>query len=191
MTFWRTFHSINEDLAFVFGFSLNVLLLIIIKRVEVKSMKKYNILLLQCCCVDMLQVVSSFVVKPVIVIHEKSLYYLSNGILRPIGGPVEMLGIITWTISVFFCINSMPVTYVFRYRTVCLNATISKTFYISSLIMAFLSASTFGIIQWKFHYLHNKNMTYLAENNFGWLMADDEGKVKAASVCFAVSFTQF
>ena len=188
MTFWRTFHAVNETIAFVFGFGLNILLLIVIHRVKIKAMQKYNILLLQCCCVDILQVITSFIVKPILVIHSKSLYYLSNGFLRSIGGDIEMLGICLWTTSVFFCINSMPVTYVFRYRTVCLNATISKTFYISSLIMAFLSASTFGMIQWKFHYLDNKNMTYLAENNFGWLMADDEGKVKAASVTFVVSF---
>ena len=188
MAFWRTFHSINEDVAFGFGLSLNVLLLFIIKKVKIKSMQKYNILLLQCCCVDLIQVFSSFIVKPVIVIHEKSLYYLSNGPLRSIGGPIEMLGIITWATSVFFCINSMPVTYLFRYRTVCLNTTISKTFYTTSLLIAFLSASTYGMIMWKFHYLDNWNMAHLTEQNFAWLIADDEGKVKAASVCFTVSY---
>src|SRR5690606_30839962 len=139
-------------------------------------------------CVDLLQVFVSFIVKPVTVMYKKSEYFLSNGFLRPIGGPIEMIGIALWTVSVFFCINSMPVSFIFRYRTLCLNTTISKKFYIASLIAAFLSASTFGIIVWKFHYLDNKDLTYLAEKSFPWLMADDEGKVKAASACPGVSF---
>ena len=188
MTFWRTFHSINEDLAFICGFTLNMLLLMVIKVIKVKAMKKYNILLFQCCCVDMLQVIISFLVKPAMVVHKRNLYHLSNGFLRPMGGLIEMIGIMSWGISVFFCICSMPVSYIFRYRALCLNSEISKKFYIISLTVAFLSASTFGLIQLKFHYIDNRHMTYLAENSFGWLMADDEGKVKAAIVCFSVSF---
>ena len=188
MTFWRTFHSINEDLAFFCGLNLNLLLIIIIYKIKVKSMQKYNILLLQCCCIDLFQVIISFIVKPVVVVHKKSLYYLSNGFLRPVGGNVEMLGIISWSTSVFFCINSMPISYVFRYRTVCLNTRISKMFYVISLIVAFLSASTFGMAIWKFHYLDNRHLTYMAEQGFPWLMADNEGKVKAASVCPTVRF---
>ena len=189
MAFWRTFHSINEDLAFVFGFSLNVLLLAVIKVIKVKGLEKYNILLFQCCCIDLFQVFISFIVKPVIVIHNKSEYFLSNGFLRPIGGWLEMITIITWSTSVFFCINSMPISYIFRYRMLCLNKIISREFYVFSLIVAFCSASSFGIIVWKFHYLDYRHMAYLAEKSFPWLMADDEGKVKAASVCLVVSST--
>ena len=188
MTFWRNFHLINEDLVFPIGFSLNILLLILIKKVQVKGMKQYNVLLFQCCCIDMYQCIITFIVKPVTVMHERSLYYLSNGFLRPIGGPIEMLGIIMWSTSVFLCICSMPISYIFRYRTVCLNREISNRFYIVSLSIAFVNITIFGMILWKFHYLDNQNITYLAEKNFAWLMADDEGKVKAASVCPAVSF---
>ena len=187
MTFWRDFHRINEDLVFPFGFSLNVLLLIIIKNVKVPSLKKYNILLLQCCCIDMYQSIITFIVKPVTVMHERSLYYLSNGFLRPIGGPIEMLGIILWSTSVFLCICSMPVSFVFRHRMVVLNKQITNKFYITCLSIAVFNIAIFGTILWKFHYIDNQNMTYLAEKNFGWLMADDEGKVKAASVCLNVS----
>ena len=188
MTFWRIFHRINEDFAFACGFSLNVLLLIVITKIQVKSLQKYNILLIQCCCVDMIQVITTFVVKPMAIVHQKNIYYMSNGFLRPIGGWVEMLGIVSWIISVFFCISSMPVSFIFRYRTVVLNAEISKKFYIISLVIVFISASTFGIIIWKFHYLDNRHLTYVAEEPLAWLVADDEGKVKTASVCFAVSF---
>ena len=191
MTFWRTFHAINEDLAFAFGFSLNILLLIVIKKIKIKSLKEYNILLFQCCCVDLLQVVISFVVKPIIVVCEKSEYFISNGFLRPIGGDIEMLGIVSWSTSVFFCINSMPISFVFRYQTLCLNAKISMKFYVVSLIAAFLSASTFGWIMWKFHYLDNRHLTYLAEHSFSWLIADDENNVRAISVCPTVSFVSF
>ena len=188
MTFWRTFHAVNENVAFVLGLSLNIILLTVIKKVTVKSMQKYNILLLQCCCIDLIQVFISFIVKPVIVIEQKTLYYLSNGFLRPIGGWVEMLGIDLWSASVFFCINSMPVSYVFRYRTVVLNAEISKRFYILSLIIAALSASVFTIVSWKYHFMENQHLLYTAEKNIAWLMADDEGKVKASGVCPGVSF---
>lgn len=191
MTFWRTFHSINEDVGFAFGFTLNILLLVVIMRVKVKAMQKYNILLLQCCCIDMFQVIVSFVVKPIIIIDRRNVYFLSNGFLRPIGGWVEMLGIVLWAISVFFCINSMPVSYIFRYRTVCLNATISRKFYIISLTAAFLAASTYGIAIWKLHYSDYHDLTYLAEEGFGWLMADAEGKVKAASISPFVSSLDF
>ena len=98
-----------------------------------------------------------------------------------------MLGITLWTISVFFCINSMPISYIFRYRTLCLNKEVSKKFYVISLIVAICNASSFGIIIWKFHYIDNAQWTYLAEEGIGWLMADDEGKVKAASACPGVS----
>ena len=188
MAFWRTFHGINEDVAFVFGFSLNILLLFIIRQIQVKAMQKYNILLIQCCCIDLFQVFVTFIVKPIIVIHQKSVYLLSDGFLRPIGGCIEMFGIITWATSVFFSINSMPVSFIFRYRTVCLNTEISKKFYIISLIVAFLNASMFGMILLKFHYLDNRHLTYLAEEKLSWLIADDQGKVKAASVSLAVSF---
>lgn len=191
MTFWRKFNSINEDLAFISGFSLNILLLILIKRVKIKAMQKYNIILFQCCCVDILQVVTSFIVKPMTLVHEKSQYFFSNGFLRPIGGPIEMLGIILWATSICFCVASMPVSCVFRYRIVCWDPEISKKFYIISLLVAFFGSSTYGGILWKFHYWDNRNMTYLAEKHFAWLLADDEGKVKAVSVCFAVSFIFF
>ena len=187
---WRQFHRINEDLAFTFGFSLNILLLIVIKTIKVQALKKYNILLFQCCCIDMFQVIITFIVKPVTVMHERSLYYLSNGFLRPIGGPIEMVGIIMWSTSVFLCICSMPLSYVFRYRIVCQSAEISKKFYVISLGVALLNISIFGMIIWNFHYLENKSMIHIAEANFPWLR-DDEGKVKAASVCFHVSFIQF
>lgn len=186
--FWRTFHAINEDLAFGSGLSLNLLLLYLVKKVTIKSMQKYNILLIQCCCVDMFQLFISFIVKPVVIFHERNEYFLSNGFLRPFGGWVEMLGITLWTISVFFCINSMPLSYIFRYWTLCLNKEVSKKFYVISLIIAICSASSFGIIIWKFHYLDNAQWTYLAEEGIGWLMVDDEGKVKAASACPGVSF---
>ena len=102
-----------------------------------------------------------------------------------------MIGIILWSTSVFLCICSMPVSFVFRYRIVCLQEEISKKFYITSLCIALFNVSIFGTILWKFHYLDNKDMTYLAELNFGWLMADEEGKVKAASVCLSVSLHKF
>ena len=54
--------------------------------------------------------------------------------------------------------------------------------------MAFLSASTYGIAIWKFHYSDYYELRYLAEEGFGWLLADDEGKVKAASISPFVSF---
>ena len=183
MTFWRNFHSFNEDVAFVIGFSLNMLLLFTITKVHAKSMKNYNILLIQCCCVDLIQSFTSFIVKPAIIFHEKNEYFLSNGFLRPIGGDVEMLGITLWAISLFFCINSMPLSYVFRYQTLCLNKEVSKKFYVISLLIALCNASSFGIIIWKYHYIDNRHLTYMAEESFGWLMADDEGKVKAASAC--------
>ena len=189
MTFWRTLHSISEDVAFVFGFSLNMLLLIIIKKVEVRSLKKYNVLLLQCCYIDIFLIVTNFITKPVIVFHQKSIYSLSNGFLRPIGGPIEMIGILSWITSICFCICSMPVSFILRYRVVCLHKEISKVFYITSLFIAFLGSSFFAVIGWKFHYLDNRDKAYLAENKFAWLMADDEGKVKIASVCPAVSIT--
>ena len=190
MTFWRNFHNVNENIAFVFGFGLNVLLLIVIKTVKVKAMQKYNILLIQCCCIDLIEVFMSFIVKPVVIIHKQNLYYLSNGLLRPIGGWIEALGIDLWSASVFFCINSMPVSYIFRYRTVCLSTETSKKFYIMSLVIAALSASTFTIISWKFHFMDNRHLLYTAEKSISWLMADDEGKVKAAAICFHVSFIQ-
>ena len=186
MTFWRQFHFINECIAFICGFGLNTLLLIAIRKVDIKAMRKYNILLFQCCCVDMFQLIIGFLAKPVVVVHNKNVYFLSNGFLRSVGGWVEMTGIIFWAIAVFFCINSMPVSYIFRYRTLCLNAKISARFYIVSLTMAFFNASIFGILVLKFHYLDNSNMVYLAEG-LSWLMADDEGRVKAASVCLTVS----
>ena len=136
----------------------------------------------------MIQVITTFVVKPMAIVYQRNIYYLSNGFLRPIGGWVEMLGIVSWLISVLFCISSMPVSFIFRYRTVVLNAKITKRFYIVSLLIVFISASTFGIIVWKFHYLDNRHLTYVDEKYLAWLVADDEGKVKAASVCFAVSF---
>ena len=188
MTVWRTLHSINEDVSFSLGLFLNILLLVVIRKVEVKSMKEFNILLLQCCCVDMFQLLTSFIVKPITVMHNKSEYFLSNGFLRSFGGDTEMLGIILWGVSVFFCIDSMPITFIFRYRAVCLNATTSKGFYVLSLVISFLIASTFGVIVWKLHYIENSHLAHLAEENFGWLIADDEGKVKAASVCLGVSF---
>ena len=186
---WRTFHTINEDMAFASGLSLNLLLLFLIHKVKIKSMQKYNVLLLQCCCVDMFQIFISFIVKPVVIFHKRNEYFLSNGFLRPIGGWVEMLGITLWTISVFFCINSMPLSYIFRYRTLCLKKEVSKVFYVTSLFIALCSASSFGIIIWKYHYIDNGHLTYMAEEGFGWLMADDEGKVKAASACPGVSFS--
>ena len=191
MTFWRTFHQISEDIAFLLGFGLNILLLIVIKKIRVKSLQKYNILLFQCCCIDMLQDIISFIVKPVLIFDKQNMYYLSNGFLRPIGGPIEMVGIALWGTSACFCVCSMPVSFVFRYRTVCLNATISKTFYATSVIIAFLSASSYGIYVWKFQYMDNGQMTYLAEEPLAWLIADDEGKVKAASFCYAVSLKGF
>ena len=189
--FWRTFHSINEDLAFAFGFSMNILLLIVIKKVEIRSLQKYNVLLIQCCCIDMLQIITCFIVKPVVVFHKKNLYLLSNGLLRPIGGEIEMIGIISWAVFVSFCICSMPISFIFRYRIVCSHANISKGFYMISLIVAFCGALLFGVIGWKFHYLDNHNNAYLAELYFPWLMADDKGKVKAASVCPAVGSMHF
>ena len=187
MAFWRTFHLVNEDIAFVIGFILNTLILVLIKTIKVKAMKKYNILLLQCCCIDMFQVIISFIVKPVIVFHRKNFFFVSNGFLRPIGGLIEMLGIVVWTTSVCFCVCAMPISYIFRYRTVCLNATISRKFYVTSLIVAFFGASVYGIYAFKFQYLDNRHLTYLAEQSLAWVMADEEGKVKAASACPAVS----
>ena len=186
MGFWRTLHSIHEDLIFVFGFSLNILLLVVIKKIKIKSLYKYNILLLQCCCVDLLQVLTTFVVKPITIFYHRNMYHLSNGFLRPIGGQIEVMGIALWITSVCFCVCSMPVSFIFRYRTLCLNATISKKFYIISLIVAFLSASTLGIIIWKLQYIDNGHLTYLAEG-FSWLLGDDEGKVNAVASCPGVS----
>ena len=190
MMFWRAFHSINEDVASFLGFTLNILLLFVIKKMNIKAMQQYNILLIQCCVVDLIQVFLSFIVKPVIVIHHKSLYNLTNGFLRPIGGYVEMLGILAWVTSVFFCINSMPVSYIFRYRTLCLHKRISAKFYITSLIVAFFSASTFGIVSWVFHYTKNQHLLFWGETNIAWLMADDDGKVKTAVIYVAVCFIQ-
>ena len=48
------------------------------------------------------------------------------------------------------------------------------------------TASTVGVMVWKFHYVDGREMAYLAED-FSWLMADDKGEVKAASVCCNVS----
>lgn len=189
MTFWRKFHRINEDLAFAFGFSLNLLLLILIKTIKVKAMQPYNILLLQCCCVDMFQVLTSFIVKPIEIIHEKSEYFLSNGFLRPIGGWVEIVGIALWASAVFLCICSMPLSYIFRYRTVCLNKTMSKKFYIITFSITVFSSSLYGLMVCKFHYIDYGHLAYLAEDKLSWLIADDEGKVNAISFCPAVSFT--
>ena len=191
MVNWRIFHSISEDLAFAFGFTLNTLLLILIMKIKVKSMQQYNILLFQCCCVDMFQVVISFIVKPIVVVYENNEYYLTNGFLRPIGGGVEMLGFVLWGSSVFFCICSMTVSFIFRYITICLEGEISKKFYIISLIVAFLSASSYGVLVWKFYYIDYGHMTYLAEEKLSWLMADDEGKVDAIAIGFIVSYIFF
>ena len=191
MTFWRTFHLINEDVAFVLGFTSNLLILIIIKATKVKAMQKYNILLLQCCCIDMFQVMVSFIVKPILVFHKGNMYYLSNGFLRSIGGWIEMSGIILWATSACFCVSSMPISYIFRYRTICLNAEISKTFYVTTLIIAFLSAFSYGINVLKFHYLDNRHLAYLAEDSLSWLIDDSDGRVKAASFCPAVSSVKF
>ena len=188
MTFWRTFHIINEDLAFVAGLILNILLIFVIKKVEVKALHKYNILLLYSGCVNLFQLIVTFIVKPIIVFHENTEYYLRNGFLRSVGGSVEMLGIVLWIVSIFLSINFMPVSYIFRYRTVCLHMETSNKFYTISLIVAFLSASTYGIILWKFHYIDNGHLVYPAEEAFPWLLADSEGKVQAASACPAVSF---
>ena len=190
MTFWRTFHLINEDLAFVFGFVLNILLLVITKKVKVKSLQKYNTLLFQCCCVDMLQVIISIIVKPIIIVQQKNLYYLCNGFLRSTGWPIEAVGICLWTTSVFFCINSMPVSYIFRYRTVVLNAKIHKGFYIISLVTAFFSASTFGALLWTFNSSGNVEIPYSTQKSLSWLIGDDKGKISVASFYPAVSFTQ-
>ena len=187
MTFWRTFHTINEDVAFVIGFTLNMILLFTTTKIHAKAMQNYNILLVQCCCVDLIQSISSFIVKPVVIFHQKTEYFLSNGFLRSTGGSVEMIGITIWVTSLFFCMCSMPVSYVFRYRTLCLNSQISNTFYISSLTIALLCASTYGLVVWKFHYLDYGYLSYMAEDGLAWLMADNEGKVKAASVCPVVS----
>ena len=188
MTFWRKVHNTNENIAFALGFSLNILLLIVIGKVDVQSMQKYNILLLQCCCIDCALVVISFIVKPVIIIHEKNMYHLSDGFLHQIGGDIEMLGISLWGTSICLCVCSIPISFIFRYRIMCLNTEISKQFYMISLTIAFLSASLYGLIIWKFHYINYGHMTYLAEKGFAWIMGDDEGKVKTASVCLAVSF---
>ena len=188
MTYWRTFHSVNEDVAFVIGFCLNMLLLFTTTKIHVKAMQNYNILLIQCCCVDLIQSFTSFIVKPLVIFHEKNEYFLSNGFLRPIGGWVEMLGITIWVTSLFFCVNSMPVSYIFRYRTLCLNVQISNKFYICSLAVALLSASTYGFVVWKYHYMDYGHLAYTGEKGLAWLLADDEGKVKAASFCPAVSF---
>ena len=187
MTYWRRFHSIGEDLAFAFGFSLNILLLIVIKTIKVQAMKKYNILLFQCCCVDMFQVIISFIVKPIVIVYEANEYYLTNGFLRPIGGFVEMAGFVLWGSSVFFCINSMPVSFIFRYRILCLDSEISKKFYIIALVMAFISASSYGILIWKFYYIDDGHLTYIAEDKLSWLIPDEEGKVKAVAIGFSVS----
>ena len=188
MAFWRKLYNTNENISFALGFSLNILLLIIIRKVDTQSIRKYNILLLQCCCIDCVLGVARFVVKPAIVIHQKNMYHLSSGFLHGIGGDIEMLGISLWGTSICLCVCSMPVSFIFRYRTMCLNTEISKQFYIISLITALLGASLYGLIIWKFHYIDYGHMTYLAEKGFAWIMGDDEGKVKAASVGLAVSF---
>ena len=189
MAFWRTFHSLNEDLVFILGFTLNIMLLIVIKKVRIKLMQKYNILLLQCCCVDMFQLLTNFIVKPIYIIHKRSLYYMSNGFLRPIGGWAEVLGICLWATSVCFCVCSMPVSFIFRYRILCLNAEISKKFYVISLTVAFLSASTMGIIVLKFQHIDNHHLVYLAEEAFPWLVAESDGRVRAVCICPAVSLS--
>ena len=191
MTFWRNFHRINEDVAFVLGFTLNVLLLVVIMKIKVKSMQKYNILLLQCCCIDMFQVLTSFITKPVLIFNKRNMYYLTNGFLQPIGGRVEIIGVIFWAVSACFCVCSMPVSFIFRYRTVVLNEKISRTFYITSLLVAFFGPFIYGMYVWKFQYLDNGHNTYLAEDALAWLIADAEGKVKAASFCPAVSLKLF
>ena len=191
MAFWRTFHTVNENVVFILGFTLNVLLLIVIKKVKVKAMQKYNVLLIQCCCVDLFQIFISIIVRPVTMSYNNNVYFLTNGFLRRIGGHAEMLGICLWVTSVCFCVCSMPISYVFRYRMMCLKSEISVKFYVISLVLTLPSASAVGAIVWKFHYINNHNLLYLAENGFSWLMADDEGKVKAASICPAVSLNDF
>ena len=187
MTAWTTFHRVNEDLAFFFGLSLNILLLFSIKTIRIRAMRKYNILLFQCCCIDMFQVIITFVVKPTVAFYDKKAFILTNGFLRPIGGWIEVLGIGLWTVSMCLCISSLPVSYVFRYRTVVLNVDISKTFYVTSLIIAFLVSSVYGMFFYKFHYMDSHHLTYLAEAYFPWLANDKDNKVKAVSLCSTVS----
>ncbi|KAE9547876.1 hypothetical protein FO519_008913 [Halicephalobus sp. NKZ332] len=145
-------------------------------------MKKFSYLLLQCCCIDFLLSIITFIVKPVITIYESRMYNLTGGYLRAFGGVVEMLGITIWQIFFFFTICSMPVSFVFRYRVLCQNANISIKFYFSSLAISFLCASTFGIIVFFTQYIPGKDVAYLADTKLKWLLADDEGKVLAVSV---------
>ena len=142
MTFWRGLHSINEDVAFVFGSSLNILLLIIIEKVEVRSLKKYNVVLLQ-CWIDIFQIITNFITKPV-VFHQESICRKYSNRRAPLlrawkidSSPFIRIftvffqwWIFSWVTSVCFCMCSMPVSFIFRYRTVCLHKEISRMFYI-------------------------------------------------------------
>ncbi|KAE9548175.1 hypothetical protein FO519_008615 [Halicephalobus sp. NKZ332] len=183
----RELYGLNDEIACVVGLFLNLTVILLIARSTNKNMKQYNIILLQSSVVDLMLIITTITVRPMVIITKGTEYIISDGIFHNKSQPVECLSILVWQVNVFFSMSAIPVAYIFRYRVLCCKKKITKFFYFSSITIAFLSASTFGIFGFWLYYVVGGDSVGNAEKVLSDDFRDEFGRVGAVGTLLGKS----
>ncbi|KAL3110759.1 hypothetical protein niasHT_011264 [Heterodera trifolii] len=111
----RFVYSVSAAVSFLLGMFLNVLLMYLIYTKTVKAMRIYSRLLLHSCFMDILIVIVSTAVQPILVVDHGYRAVFQNGIFRNLPQPYAYMMNVLWIQLLLFFMVSTTTQFIFRY----------------------------------------------------------------------------
>ncbi|KAH7703164.1 7TM GPCR protein [Aphelenchoides avenae] len=174
-------YSMVSWMSFGMGLLLNAFLILLIRKRSVKEMKRYNIMLLQTCVLDIYALVVSAIVQPIYIMLEGSNVMLMNGPFRGVPQPWSFFLVEMWIFGYYFSVVSIVVQFVYRYLILCKGLTVStRTYFTMVVIGGFLVLGYNGMLYFA---MYNNRYRQLSDS----LLADfhaffDGGRAEPAVI---------
>ncbi|KAE9549103.1 hypothetical protein FO519_007685 [Halicephalobus sp. NKZ332] len=183
----RLFHTVNDYVAALVGFCCTSFMIYLIRQSRNVELKKYNIIMLQSTFIDLALNMMNFLAKPIIVTNDHTLSIIINPIFD-FGKDFDVALFITWVIALYFSICAVPISFIYRYRTLCQNKAFPTELHFGCLFVAGLFAITYAFHAFYAFVVRTQHFMNLSEELAPWF-ADNSGKVDATA--FIGSFDSY
>ena len=72
-------------------------------------------------------------------------YVIGSDTLKTLGFPYNFVGLIFWIFTLFYCVSSLPVQFIYRYHIIVRDKALSKSQYFLLLLISFLGSAIVAI----------------------------------------------
>ncbi|KAF7638002.1 hypothetical protein Mgra_00002455 [Meloidogyne graminicola] len=121
----RTIYGLLDSFVLIFGVSMNLLLIYLIKTKTATGMEIYKKLLYMSCFMDLIVSFWTFIVQPIPCISHGYRTVLMNGIFRNSSQPIRYAVYLMWIQLMLIFLCTTITQYVYRYCILCKNGIIS------------------------------------------------------------------